>query len=132
MSREWENRIERLIEALRLAASEYDVQISVLPDFVHKTDEIALTYGEIYDHVPELSRRGFISKDQLADLDRLYAIIHRMSDDHSLWSLEALKTAPEWKLVRDLATSILRSLGKSVDRPKLGWIEYIPGKQSPD
>ena len=55
---------EMLIEALRLVASEAEIQIEVLPEWVHIPDEVALTFDEFYVLFDQVVEAGLLNIEQ--------------------------------------------------------------------
>ena len=55
---------EMLIEALRLVASEAEIQIEVLPEWVHIPDEVALTFDECYVLFDQVVEAGLVNIEQ--------------------------------------------------------------------
>jgi hypothetical protein len=99
--------LERLIEALKLVACSADAQIAALPEFVVIADEVALLFDEELRAV-DLAACTPIVRERLASIDRS---LSAMSETKSLWTIDALRTAPEWASLRSTAAEILSALG---------------------
>jgi hypothetical protein len=117
--------MEALVDAVRLLAAEPQDQIDALPGFVHVPDEIALTYSDAYLAVRPLGGRGSYGQREEGLLDGLDRFLAQMSEDKSLWTLEALRTCPQWHTLRLLAREALDALGRDRGQPDLSWIQYI-------
>ena len=116
--------LKRLIEGLRLLAADYEIQAAVLPNSVHKPDEVAMTFGELFLLGEHILRAGLIDDDTYKRLRELNALLDRMSDRKELWTMDGLRKRLEWTEVRHMARDLLRRLGMPVTRPNLYWIEW--------
>ena len=123
-------RMEKLVQSLQLLAGTFELQVSSLPKFVHVPDEVALTYDEVYVFVDELASARLLGVAERGDLQRLDAVLADMSQNKSLWTMHALRTAHQWEDVRRLASDVLRSLGREKERPDLFWVQYVRGKRA--
>jgi hypothetical protein len=101
--------MQRLIESLHLLAADADDQLAALPPFVAVADELAL----IFDDELRAAEPPAAIRDALADLD---AMLDRMSDDRTLWAIEAVHGDLAWTSVRDRARALLRALGEEPRR----------------
>lgn len=120
----------QIIQSLKLVASNPDVQIQLLPYWVHTLDEIALTIEDNAFLIRQILEAGLINSDQA---EAFYAVERLLSDmsaanDKRLWTVEELKSHPKWEEARTLAKEALRKLGHEPGEPDLRWITYIPGK----
>ena len=125
---EWQFRC--LVQSLQLLASDYDEQISSLPDFVVVADEVALVFGDEYVLTDGLLEHGLITESQKGKLSSLDSQLSEMSDDKTLWSRDALRESMRWKEIRRFSKEILASFGIKKEIPNLSWITYIKGKNS--
>jgi hypothetical protein len=119
--------MDALVEAVRLLAAEPEDQIDALPDFVHAPDEIALTYSDAYLAARPFWGRGIYGRREEVLLDGLDRFLARLSEDKSLWTLEALRTCPQWHTLRLLAREVLDALGRDRRKPVLFWVRYVQG-----
>lgn len=120
----------RIVEILRLAAAEYQTQVSVLPSFVNVPDEIALA---IYDSVllaNQWLETGIIDEHTFAKLRALDDILHNMGRHPELWTLDALRMKREWEDIRSIARELLTLLGERWEQPTLDWMQYVPARKS--
>jgi hypothetical protein len=117
-----------LIQSLQLVAAEYSVQISALPDFVVKTDEIALTYYDCFLLADQILEANLITKKQYESLSEINRRMSLMSKKKKYWTLKSLKHDPEWEELRSLAKDVLKGLGIPQDIPILDWIFFVKGK----
>jgi hypothetical protein len=121
--------LERVVDALRLAALPAEDQVAALPDFVHVPDEVALLYEDAWVLVPQIREAGLLTDDEhaaLARLDRHYGEMSDAPDKDSLWTLEAMKHDDRWTKSRQLAVDALAALGRTPGRPEFPGITWIP------
>jgi hypothetical protein len=116
---------ERLRHSIQLLACPAEIQLSLLPSFVCKADELALDF----DHwrlVAVSNFRSELTASQLACLDaiegRLSELTH-MGSEH--WSDDALRESTEWRGLRALATAALASFGWPLETPPSHADEYV-------
>jgi hypothetical protein len=114
---------------LKLVASDANVQIQLLPKWVHIPDEIALTFEESYYLLDQIFDAGLINSEQVDAINRVNETLSEMSasEDKSIWTLDALKNHPKWEKLRELSITAIARLGLGVGEPDLGWISYIFG-----
>ena len=120
-----EQQLQSIVESLRLIAAPADLQLSLLPDFVCATDEVATTYGDAFLLVPQLVRAGLINeaaKESLAELDDWFEDMPRNS---TISDRSSLRNHEFWETARKLAKNALRSLGEEVRAPDLSHISWI-------
>jgi len=122
--------LHELIESLRLLGSDFDVQVGVLPKFVHIPDEIALTYGDAFLLADQVLSAGRITQGQYSRLKEIDDVLDSMSghDYAELWTLEAMQNGPEWKRLRSMARETLQELGMPLLRPNLDWLTYASSR----
>ncbi|MDR1203748.1 MAG: hypothetical protein LBL58_19235 [Tannerellaceae bacterium] len=116
---------DNLIQILRLIASTPNVQIASFPQFVNVADEIALSYNDIYLLVPLLKKEGLISPVVYGILTQMDELFDIMSQNKSIWNVDALENDKYWQKSRFLALSILKELNESYDKPNLGFVNWI-------
>jgi hypothetical protein len=126
-----ETYLEMMIQSLKLVALDAEMQIQLLPQWVHIPDEIALTFDDSYILFDQVIWAGLVNSEQIEAVRTLNRILDEMSDsdDKDLWTLQAIRTSPKWAETRGLAKDALRKLGYEIDRPDLGWITYVPGSR---
>lgn len=120
-------QFEMLIESIQLLAADYDIQIKVLPNFVHVTDEIALIFDDITPFFDTFFEDNLINMEIRGELDNLNRLLEQMSSKKELWNLTSLKVADEWQNIRSIAVRILKMFGKEKQVPNLFWLQFIPG-----
>jgi hypothetical protein len=121
--------LEMVVDALRLAALPADQQVSVLPDFVHVPDEIAMTYDDAWVLVPQIKEAKLLNDEQyeaLARLDRHFEEMVSATDGDPLWTIEAMQVDDRWAKSRQLAEDALRALGRAPEPPHLSGITWVP------
>jgi hypothetical protein len=121
--------LNQVIQSLKLVASDANVQIQLLPKWVHIPDEIALTFEESYYLLYQIFDAGLVNSEQVNAINRVNETLSEMSasDDKSIWTLDALKNHPKWEKLRELSKTAITRLGLGVSEPDLGWISYIFG-----
>ena len=124
----WGSLLVRLKHSLQALAMPADTQLELFPDFVYKVEELALGFGHWSGCVLG-NDRGELSERQKSLLMQLDGAFDRMSgrQRQNLWAEDALRTSPEWQVVRDSAKAALASFGWEVERPPSYQHEYVPG-----
>ena len=121
-NKEISNSLTKLIEATRLVASDYDVQICVMPAYVHVPDEIALIFEDAFNSVVKLVEHGVLNEYQQEALTALNNSLDRMN----LWTVDALRDADEWNAVRMLARDVLKTFNENNRKiPTLFWLQFV-------
>lgn len=116
--------IRKIIEATKLISSDYNIQVSVLPSFVHIPDEIALIFDEVINGSKFLFNMGLINEIQYCKLKNLDERLNALSAE--AWSLDSLKNSEEWNMIRNTAKEVLQSFNESIEaEPELFWIKYV-------
>ncbi|WP_372999857.1 hypothetical protein [Lutispora sp.] len=118
-------QFEMLVESIQLLAAGYTIQASVLPDYVHIPDEIALTFDDTYIFAENLVKDNLINKEVKNELDNLNSLLEQMSSLKELWTMDSLEAAEAWQNVRELATGVLKMLGIEKQKPNLFWLEFV-------
>lgn len=118
--------LNMLLQSLHLLAASYEQQMQAFPSFVHVPDEVALVFSDAYLFVPELTQACLITTDQSADLAQVEQVLDHMSQRKEVWTVDALKTSPQWKEVRQLAHKLLDSFHEPNRPPDLFWLQYVP------
>jgi len=108
------NRVALLREAAELLAAEPDIQLKHLEKIRagQNLDELALEYDAIAAAARDMLLCGEITSTQCAAVGALNDLLTRMSEANNqrLWTTEALRSAPEWREVRKVATVLLNDL----------------------
>ena len=73
-------------------------------------DELALEFDDVFAVIRDRPGEFGLSPEASAGLHDLDHRLDELSDEPSLWSEEALKTAPEWAEIRELAGEVLARL----------------------
>lgn len=119
------NSLTKLIEATRLVASDYNVQISIWPSYVHVPDEIALIFQDAYYSVDQLVEHGVLNENQHQGLKSL----NKCLDEINSWSMDSLREADEWNYVRLVASNVLKVFNENSTKiPDLFWIQFVSEK----
>lgn len=71
-------------------------------------DELALEFDDAYNTVAELRARDELSDHAVRALDEVNSALSAIPEE--LWTEQALRTAPEWQRVRELATNATTQL----------------------
>ncbi len=114
---------DRMIEVLKLMACSASQQRAAFPDFVVVADEIALLFDDELRLV-DMSTLPPAVGDALRSID---SRLSDMSNDKSIWSLEALATSHEWQQLRGAALALLSTLGVPPGPADLSWGTYVRG-----
>lgn len=117
------------MESLHLVAAGYETQVASLPSYVHIPDEIAITFGDCALSADQIQRAGLIDQSTRNEIDALDGHLDRMSEDKSIWTMEALRGAAEWSDARELACNLLARLGQTPRKPNLYWVAYAPSRR---
>jgi len=124
-------KLRQMLESsLQLLSADYDVQVTSLPGFVHIPDELALTFDDSFALVEKIGSAGLLDAAAVERLNGLRSALSQMSEKHSLWTVEAVRSDPEWQAIRMQARELLHALGVPVTTPDLSWGQYIPGARS--
>ena len=130
-----ERFLEMMVQALALAASDYEMQIRSLPDFVFVPDEVALIFDEAYvlfDHVIDA---GLVDEAQIHAVSAINNFLDAMSKkkgDDNPWTLEAMARSADWHNLRLLARNSLKLFHRSQDGVDLFWVTYVQSKRPPE
>jgi hypothetical protein len=122
--------LERLVDALRLAALPAEQQVAVLPDFVYAPDEVIDSFGDAWVQVPWLREAGMIDDRQheaLARLDRHYEEMVEATDREPLLTLAGMEDA-RWATSRQLAAEALAAFGRTPGRPHFSGVTWVRGR----
>ena len=117
-------RLKHSVQALALPAT---AQLSLLPDFVVKTDELLLDF----DHWRECAvtnYRADLTGAQLESLAAMDAHTVNPSDDRSVWDESCVSTHPFWAELRTLAAVALNAFGWPQATPPSYAHEYVSGR----
>jgi hypothetical protein len=116
---------ERLRHSIQLLACPAEVQLSQLPSFACKADELALDFDQ-WCLVVVCNFRSELTASQLSCLDaireRLSELTH-MGSEH--WSDDAVRQSTEWQGLRTLATAALASFSWQLETPPSYADEYV-------
>ena len=119
---------ERLKHSMQLLACPPAVQLTMLPRFVCKADELALDF-DLWREIVLHNFRSELSTDQMScmeDIDRAFSELTHMGPEH--WTDDAVRESQEWKRVRTLATTALESFAWPQEIPPSHADEYVGGK----
>jgi hypothetical protein len=104
----WQAMLLRLKHSLQTLAMPPDIQLGLLPDFVCKADEIALTFNHWYQCVLGNDNRTLSRQQELA-LEAIDKQLDTMTGKEQLWTEEAVKSLPEWEQIRIVAREALET-----------------------
>lgn len=120
----------QIVDGLRLAAAPFEIQTSILPDFVHVPDEIIM--GVDAGDVELLVESGRLTQAQgeaLADYDR-YLATGEISESYPE-ALADVESGEWFEALRRRARAVLELLGEDVEAPTLRGAIYV-GSSEPE
>ncbi|MTW14585.1 hypothetical protein GM658_28655 [Pseudoduganella eburnea] len=102
--------LERLRWSAQSIAQPSAVQIALFPEFVEVADELALGWEEAIHDLKGICTH--LQPAQIAAIEELDAFMASISgQSHAqLWTMDALKTSPEWQTLRELANQVLEQM----------------------
>jgi hypothetical protein len=100
----------------------------LLPIFVHLPDEIALIFDDTYALIKQPDNNSMIPARTEGALEQIEQLLDQMSENSDLWTMQALKSAAQWKEIRLLAGKVLAVLHEVKQPANLFWLQYIEGK----
>jgi hypothetical protein len=105
--------LEKMKLAVQSIALPSHAQISLFPDFVEVADELALSWEESLNELPQV--RDQLTSPQVMAVNELDAYILSISGaaNEDLWTIEALTVSVEWQTMRALAGQILKQMNWS-------------------
>ncbi|WP_291571895.1 hypothetical protein [Clostridium sp. UBA4548] len=101
---------ERVVEATKMVAAPYSVQVTLFPKNLPIADEIALNFcDEVEYQIDYLLENELITDIQYEKIRQLGKKFSQMSSDKTqdYWSLESLQNSEQWGQCRKLAREIL-------------------------
>ena len=121
---------ERLKHSLQAMALPATAQLSYLPDFVVKTDELVLDF----DHWRDCAVGNYRVDMTASQVDSLAAVEAHIdgpntTGDRSVWEESALYSHPFWDELRNLAIQSLTEFGWPQETPPSYAHQYVPAKQ---
>jgi hypothetical protein len=99
----------RAVAIAALPATEQEAWLASIGLDWPNVDEIAMEVGEGALRAPQFVEEGWLPSEVLEPLERLDAALENMSGEENshLWTVEALRAAPEWMECRRLALRVL-------------------------
>jgi len=117
--------LERLKHSLQLLASQPDIPLGLLPDFVCRADELALQFDPWYVVVLR-NFRSEMTVDQLSALDSLdHSLSELTKEGPHHWTDEAVRSSDRWRSVRALAAAALHCFNWPNETPPSHADEYV-------
>lgn len=116
-------------------AADFEIQVSVLPSFVHIPDEVAMTFGDdAFLLADQVLRAGRITQEQYDKLKEIDEALSQMSgQEHGeLWTLDALRSRPEWQKIRLTALAALDLLRYPMKKATLDWFTFVGSRPYDD
>lgn len=113
----------KIIEALRLVAAPPEIQLSSLPRYVHKPDEVALTFEEVMVYAKIILDNHFLTDELYERLLEIDELFNGFGKDE--WTEEAMYQSGTWEVVRNKANDTLKKFGEDYAAPNLYWITYV-------
>ena len=109
----------RVIEVIRLAASQPDIQIAVFPKQEYPPEEVGFEAEYALQLTEGLVNNDYVPKDYLdcmRKLDESFSAI-----DANDWTVDAMYNSPDWGRTREIAKLCLKRLSIEYARPNLYW-----------
>jgi hypothetical protein len=120
-----EINLRKIIESIKLLSADYEVQSTILPEFVNITDELGLIFEDAMIYCDSIFKFGLINGEQY----EMFQNLNLKLDQIECWNTDALKEGTEWKLIRECAKKTLQSLGDIQNKtPNLFWLDFIEDK----
>jgi len=120
---------ERLKHSVQLLASQAEIQLRLLPEFVCKADELALEF----DHWREVTLDNYgndLTPDQASGITALDEKLSSLTNDGAQhWTDDAIRFSSDWQIVRRLAARVLEAFGWPLENPTSHTNEYISEDQ---
>lgn len=129
-----EKFLEMMIDAIRIIASDFEVQVKAFPDFVFVPDEVVSTFDEtflLFDQVIDANLVDFAQIRAVNEINDYFEKMNNKKVEDNQWTLEAMQTSPDWQHLRLLAKNALALFGSSDNKPNLGWVTYVKNKKPP-
>ena len=108
----------RIIESIKLLASDGNIQLSCYPEFVCKGDEIANSLADwllLYQNQMKTEKAGAFSPDELEQIIGLNDMISKLSPE--VFSDYSILTSYKWENIRNVAKKILLLLNEEYSLP---------------
>ncbi len=108
-------RLQRLIDSAKLLSRPPEEQLATLASMgvPGVVDELALNFDDDFRPFHSMVEDGEVSPATQVAAEQLDTQLQRMSGQKNahLWTPEALRSAPEWLVVRRLASYLLEEIG---------------------
>lgn len=113
----------RIIEVIRLAASQPDVQNEAFPKQEYPPEEVGFEVEYALQLTESLVNNAFLSKDYLDCMSKLDKSFTDINADE--WTVDAMYNSPDWKRTREIAEICLEKLSIEYARPNLYWYKSV-------
>jgi hypothetical protein len=126
----WQHHLVRLKYAVQALALPAHLQQTLLPDFVHKADELALDFDHWYDVVSRNNTGQLTDRQRhtLAALAQQLNALHNNEHPQN-WSDESLFADTGWEEIRATAHMVLAAFQWPFAVPPSYAHEYVRGQQ---
>jgi hypothetical protein len=117
--------LERLKHSVQLLAASPEIQLSLLPNYVCKADELALDF-DLWLEITLHNSQTDLTTDQRSALTALNEKLgHLTAEGKQHWNDEAVRTSRAWQEVRNLAKLVLEAFGWPAETPPSHADEYV-------
>lgn len=127
--------LDMLLQAVMLMALKYEDQACFLPGFVCLPDEVISIFDEAYLLFDQVIDAGLVTEAQIAaikTIDRFTQDMDSKKSSENIWTLEAMKTSPDWQQLRTLARDALHLFNVTDMKPNFDFLTFIPSKKDRD
>ncbi|WKU46568.1 hypothetical protein Q3V23_22320 [Streptomyces sp. VNUA116] len=108
----------QLIQAVRLLASNPDVQAEYVQRLGVGPDEIALEFDDAFRRAVGAAGMGLLPDEMVKITQPLGEQLQRMTESQEdIWSEVGMMSSTEWGVLRTLATRAMEGISKLTDNP---------------
>lgn len=122
-----EGKYEHLVESLRLLAADAEDQLTLLPDFVVPTDEVASEFDNAFLLLPQLEESAIAGENASNVIRQVDSLLDEMpteSEEPLSDPSTELRNSEFWSRARAAARGALLALDEEVTLPKLHHIAW--------
>ena len=100
-------------------AQDASVQVKLFPGFAEVADELVLEHEQYQNLFLQSKDADTLTSSQLSKISELDSYIENLSEENrkDLWTVSALRNAPEWDEIRRLSKQVIREMQWDDARP---------------